>query len=422
METRLYLTLAALGVLLVLASAASAQNVETIECQEGDVLTASYADVIVNGVSCTLNGATVTGSVLVSSFGTLTASGTQVLGSIQATGAYDIRLEATDVSGAVSMKDSRDLTIEASASTGEVLVENSGNVSVSNGAQVAAIFSTRSGGINLTTNARVFPGGVTMSFSSGSLVICGSEIGINSDTLTDGSGGVQVIESGKVGAPVNVLAVAEGLCAASQIEGSVIVQKGAGDVRFAGAELLAGDLIVSDQTGNVEVDGSSLSDVKIENIGGWVMLKTVTSNSDTSIVDNGDVTIKSSELSGDMNVSFNGMVTITGNSFSLEDVRISSNDGPVVIDRNCDMRLTVIENNVVTITNNNPTDATTEGATCTSGFGFTDADVSKNMGGVMITNNTGEGLFCSDNDPTPTDGGRNIFTFTDGQCAGFTTQ
>ena len=86
-------------------------------------------------------------------------------------------------------------------------------------------------------------------------------------------------------------------------------------------------------------------------------------------------------------------------------------------DRNCDGRLTVTENANVMLTNNNPTDAAAAGAACSSGFGFSDADVSKNSGGVLIENNTGEGLFCTDNDPAPTGSGNSI-TFSDGQCAG----
>ncbi len=121
-----------------------------------------------------------------------------------------------------------------------------------------------------------------------------------------------------------------------------------------------------------------------------------------------------------MRIQFNGWVDLTNNSFSLEDVLISGNDGPVLIDRNCDMRLTITENNDVTITNNNAEDAGAAGAVCASGFGFTDADVTKNTGGVLIENNTGEGLSCSDNDPAPVEASAgNAITFSDGQCAGF---
>jgi hypothetical protein len=53
-----------------------------------------------------------------------------------------------------------------------------------------------------------------------------------------------------------------------------------------------------------------------------------------------------------------------------------------------------------------------------SGNDFVSATVTKNTGGVSITNNIGEKLLCSDNTPAPTGSGNTIL-FTDGQCAGF---
>ena len=94
-------------------------------------------------------------------------------------------------------------------------------------------------------------------------------------------------------------------------------------------------------------------------------------------------------------------VTIKYNNFSLEDVMISNNAGPVVIDGNTELSLSIIENDNVTLSNNT----------------ITDAEVSKNTGGVSIVNNTFEKLNCSDNNPAPT-GSDNIITeLADGQCA-----
>ncbi len=441
MRRRSFLTLSALGVLLFAASAASGQNVEPIDCQDGAVLAGEYQDVRVYGGSCTLDGATVYGSVFVSG-GTLatTANGALILGSIQVNIGGDITLESVHVwdevklqhSGnlsvtgnstlaRISVTDSADVAIEAAASTGEVQLENSGHLTVSG--SVASIISTGSAGIRLN-DATVFPGGVTMSLSTGSLEICGSEIGGISGTLPDGSGGIYALESG------DVLAVAEGSWTPSEIEGSVIVKKGTGHVRFIGATLNS-DLIVTEQVGDVEVDGSgcdlldplcgTVSDVNVEKLTGNVTLRGVTTDSDTTVVENdGRLIIDSSTLGGDVRVRLSGMVWLTENSFSLEDVLIAKNDGPILLDRNCDARLTITESNSVMITNNNPTDAEAAGATCSSDFGFSDADVSKNSGGVLIENNTGEGLFCTDNAPAPAQGSEgNTITFSDGQCAGF---
>lgn len=434
---------ATLTSLLLVASiqpaATLAQNVQDIECHDGDVLSGRYENVFVNGGSCTLYGATVFGAVMV--YGgslTTTANGAEIYGGVQVKDGGSASLMSADVDGAVTLeqggnlfvgagsrvrgisaKDSGDVTIAPSASAGEVLLANSGDVAV--GGSVAAVFSTDSGAVTLT-NATVFPGGVTL-VSGDSLEICGSSIGVI-DTLLDGSGSVTVLESG------DVLAVAEGSCGPSVIDGSVIVQKGTGDVRFTGATLNS-DLIVIEQMGDVEVDGSGcdpedlscaiVSDVMVGKVTGAVTLRGVTTDSDTTIVENdGNVVIDSSALGSDVAIQYNKMVTVAGSSFALEDVRISNNEGPVLIDRNCDMRPTVVENGSVMLTNNNPTDATAAGATCVSGYGFSDADVSKNTGGVVIENNSGEGLYCSDNDPAPVEGAAgNVITFSDGQCAGF---
>jgi hypothetical protein len=69
----------------------------------------------------------------------------------------------------------------------------------------------------------------------------------------------------------------------------------------------------------------------------------------------------------------------------------------------CVLTLSIVENNAVTVSNNT----------------FTDAEVSKNAGGVSIVNNTGEKLNCSDNSPAPTGSGNTITELADGQCAGF---
>lgn len=434
-------TVTSLLFLLLLAPASIEANVEPIECQDGDVLSGSYENVLVYGASCTLDGATVYGSVLMEG-GSLatTANGASILGGIQVKSGGDVTLVSADVmdevkldqSGnlsvgagsslaGVQVKESGNVTIAASASAGALLVENSGRVDVRG--SVAAILSNLSGGIRLD-GARVFPGGVTMSFSDGSLEICGSEIGANSATGTDGSGVVKVIESG------DVLVVAEGSCETTRIEGSVLVEKGAGNVRFVGATLHS-DLIVKEQVGEVELDGSGcdpldplcgiVGDVNVEGLTGNVTLRGISTDSDATFQYNdGNVTIDSTSFGSDARFQFNGRVELTNSSFSLEDVFILGNAGPVLIDRNCDMRPSISENSNVMITNNNITDATAGGATCTSGFGFSDADVSKNTGGVLIDNNSGEGLHCSDNDPSPVEGSAgNAVTFSDGQCAGF---
>ena len=164
---------------------------------------------------------------------------------------------------------------------------------------------------------------------------------------------------------------------------------------------------------------TTLRNVKVEKTTGNVTLKNVTTDSDTTIVENdGNVKIMQSMLGSDIEIKGNRRVTIKSSSAALEDVVISNNEGKIIVDSNCDLSLSIVENGVVKLTNNNETDAMNAGATCNSdGFGLTDVEVSKNTGGVAIKNNTGELLTCSDNSPAPTGSG-NTFTFADGQCAG----
>lgn len=376
-----------LMLVLMLPASATAQNVETIQCQDGDVLSGSYADVIVNGIWCTLDEATVNGSVLVSNGGTLTASGgTEVFGSIQVDSGGNIDLFEVSVQGDVTLKDSDNVSVGSATTIGTLKLEKSGAVTASGA--IAAIESKESTGISLN-GATIFPGSVSMELANGSLEICGSTI----------EGEVKVVST-----TGNVHVVADGSCGASMIDGSVAVEKGKGNVRLVDATLAAGDLTVIEQTGNVLVENTSLSDVKVEKISGNVTLQNVKTDSDTTIADNGgSVKIDMSMLGSDVGITSNGSVTVTGNNFALEDVLVSNNSGPVIFDGNVDLSLSIIENNAVTV----------------SGNTFTDAEVSKNTGGVSIVNNNGEKLNCSDNNPAPTGSGNTITELADDQCAGF---
>ena len=123
-----------------------------------NLLTGSYADVIVNGTSCTLDGATVNGSVLVSSGGTLIANNdTNVFGSVQVDAGGDIDLDNVTVLGDVTLKDSNDVTVGTNATIGTLKVEKSGEVNA-NGA-IGSIESKESGRIRLAGATKCRPSG-----------------------------------------------------------------------------------------------------------------------------------------------------------------------------------------------------------------------------------------------------------------------
>ncbi len=385
-------------------SSGSSSNVVSVEC-DGESLDGLYADVIVKGAGCTLDGATVFGSVNVESGNLDTLNGTEIQGRVEAKDAGDVSLAATRVfgdvrleksgdltvadseTGGISLKDSGDAIVGALAMTDELILESSGDATVFGA--IAGVVSKNSGSVTLS-DATVFPGGVFVSEACLSAP-CGS-------SAVSVSGG--------------------------SIKGSIIVGKSTGDVRVQNAVLDTSDLIVVELTGSVVVGGAdagvTLSDVNVEKSKGSITLTNVTTDSDVKIIENpeGHVSIAGSTVGSDVRIFGNQMVSLTGNSFSGEDLLVNKN-GPVTIDSNCDMRLTVTENGPVTLTNNRDPDPADPNDGCVSGFGFSDADVSKNQGGVMITNNTGEGLYCSDNDPAPTPNNTNTITFSDGQCAGF---
>ena len=138
----------------------------------------------------------------------------------------------------------------------------------------------------------------------------------------------------------------------------------------------------------------------------------------SKISNGGDVAINASTLGGDVDIRNNGGVTLSASSARLESVLLFGNQGAVVVGSSCDFILMVIENGDVSISGNNEADAVAAGAVCDlDGFGLRFVDVSKNVGGVSIVDNTGEFLTCADNSPAPTGFG-NSFSFIDGQCVG----
>jgi hypothetical protein len=86
-------------------------------------------DIVVNGGACTLQGAIVNGSVLVSNNGTLTAAGgTQISGSVQADGAGNITINNATVLGDVSLNNSQNVTVGTAATLGVLNLNNSGTI------------------------------------------------------------------------------------------------------------------------------------------------------------------------------------------------------------------------------------------------------------------------------------------------------
>ena len=343
-----------------------------------------FSDVIVSGGTCTLDGATITASVQVSGNGKLIAKGGSLIqGGIQVENGGKITLEDVMVLGDVSLKESGNVIINSNAAINGLKLEKSGNI-VANGGNIGNIEAKESGSIKLT-DSTVFPGGVSMEKGT-TLVAKGATI----------EGSINVVENN------GNISVQSSTTQVSILNGSISVGKGTGNVTVRDAIMASGDLGVVEQEGNVLVINGTLSDIKIEKIKGNVTLKQVTTDSDSQIGDNdGDIFINRSSFTGDVEIKLNKAVTVKNSSFSLEDISIIGNQGPILIRNNKELGLSVSENNAVTIEKNK----------------VTSLEISKNTGGTTINNNSGEDLICSDNSPAPSGSG-NDFEFTDGQCAG----
>lgn len=390
-------------------------------------LTGSFLeDIVVNNSSCTLNGVTTTGSVLVQNWGLLTVTGnTMISGDIQATNANSINLDSVTVNGGVSLVSSQNLRVGAGVALTSLSVVNSGSVlldgsvggtlyllnskdlTLSIGSSANSVFLDSSE--NLTARGSI---GVLTTVNSRAVTLTGANItaGVN---VTGGKANVTICGGTNIYGGVNLLESNASLlvgttpgCGVSTINGSIVVGKGTGDVKFTNTLLEASDLVVTSQIGNIVGKGAAFSDITAESITGSVSLTGISTDSDTTIVNiTGGVTIASSTMGSDVAIITNGPVNLTGNDFDLEDVLIGGGTGAVVLSNNTRMGLAITERNNVTV----------------SGNTFTIASISKNTGVISIVNNrgleVGALLSCSDNLPAPTGYGNTNLVKTE-QCAG----
>lgn len=366
--------------------------------------------------SIAMNGGSVAKIETNESAGVTLDGGAAVHGDVNVKFGGNVTVNIATVSGTVSLAGSGNLSVTR-GEVGVVHVDKSGTVTV-DGGSVTGIESFASEGVTVS-GARVFPGGILLKGAQGALVICGSEIGLNSDLDPGdglGSGGIAMLDSDG-----EVHVGRSESCDQTRFRGDLMVSKGTGAVRVVGAFTDNGDLTVIERVGAVDVEDASFGDILIAKAkSGNLTLRNVRTDSDVIIAENeGGVTLESSAIRGDAQFSSNASVTIRSSSFQLEDVIISKTSGPVVVDGNCDLSLTIIENGDVSITNNNVNDAASAGAACTSEFGLIDVDVSKN-GNVYLANNTGELLKCSDNASVVPVG--NSFSVTQGQCDGISVR
>lgn len=347
-------------------------------------LSGTYDNVFVNGGSCTLSNAVVHGNVTVTSGGALTMSGTtQISGDIQGLGAGNLALNSGVVSGAVSVLNSLNVTVGPAATLNALNLTNSGNATLRG--ILEKVTAIGSGSINVS-DARV-AAGIFVEGGKAGMTICGAAAIAGGVIMTGTTGGLSI----GIGST----------CAVTSITGEILVTKGTGAVRISNASMLASDVSVSEQSGNVILTNLSLSDISIEKLTGSVTLTGIATDSDSTFNEiTGTVSISGGNFQGDVGIEVAQAVTISGNNFNNEDLHISKGTGSLTISKNINIHVNISERGTISF----------------SGNQFDSALFSKN-GALSVVGNTGNLIDCVDNTPAPTGSGNSITTKL-GQCSG----
>ena len=377
------------------------------------VLTGTFNNGVmcVGGNDCTLDGATVSGSVVCST-GTLLVIGNSlitgnVLLSSQVTRA---ELDAVTVFGAVQVTNAGvldELVITEMADVGPVTVNNAPNTIVRVSGELQGLDLTNSG--DLIANNLIANASVSVRNTNGLIELCGSFLG--SLLVTQHIGNIQINAN-------------TANCGSTTLNGGFNANKGSGQVSIIGASLPSGDFIISEHIGDIILqDIPIVSDLKSEKNTGSITISNVSADSDTIIITqignialtqlningdfaitevDGNVAVEELNTAGDFIVTgINGRIVLQDSKFALEDISVVVVTGNVTILRNNDLSLTV-ENisGQVTVSDNT----------------VTNGKINKNTGGVVIINNVFTTLSCTDNIPAPIGSG-NAITFGDDQCS-----
>jgi hypothetical protein len=374
------IAMAVVGISLFASSQAHADTV----CN--GTISGTHTNVIVNNSAtvCTLSNATVQGNVSVSNGGRLTMSGTtQVLGDIQATSAGVMQLNSGTVLGAVSLSNSSNLTVGSAAVLNSLTTFSSGTLTLRG--RVGTVNAISGGSISIT--GATIAAGVYVSSGLAGMTICGADI-TGGISMTGTNGGLSI----GIGST----------CAVNSIDGSIFVSNGTGAVRISNADMIAADVSVVEQSGNVILTNVPLSDLLIEKLTGSVTLTGIAPDSDTKILQvSGFVNLSASSLGSDMEIVTPGTVSLLSNNFGGEDINISTGTAGMTISNNINIgAVSISDRGNITFSNNN----------------FGAANFSKN-GAISLTGNTGASLDCVDNSPAPTGSNNNVVSKT-GQCAG----
>lgn len=374
-----------LAALLLFSTIAKAQLACSGSLNSPAVVT---SDVTIDGGSCTINGITITGSVSVVNGGSLTTSGAVTInGGIMATGSGALNLGGTlVVSGGVSMAETT-ATVNLGPQADVTGLSISGGANAIVRGKTGSVGAKEAGSVFIN-GGTVIGGGVLIELGTADLRICGANI----------TGGVNVIEtSGDVQiAPGNS-------CTATNIIGSISVEKGVGNIVLGGGLFQAADFNVVEVQGEIRVSDTTFSDIKIEKSTGDVLFERIVADSDGSLIQiDGVITLRDSTVTGDFSINGALAATISGSNFASESFSVSAVTGAVSVIGNEDFSVSLIENSGPVWFSNNNAQVVSLGS---------------NTGGVTISGNTIASISCSDNSPPPSGSGNTVTGVSDGQCA-----
>lgn len=357
-----------------------------------------FANVVADSGVCWLENVNITGSVQVGAGAALITTGqVMVSGSITAVGSTEVDVRGVlRVLGGFSAADVGRVHVGPSATMGIVSLSN---VAAFKASGSMTSINAMGGGPIVLTGAKVLGGGIvrrgTVGGSAGGpaqdLTICGSTV----------MGGIMMSET-----TGNLNAVVTAACAPSELTGTVMVDKGTGNIKIVGNAMRAADVIIGEQNGNVLLADAVASDLSITRVSGSVQLIRVLADSDSALsMILGDIMMQGSTLGGDMLMTGNKNIRLAGNNLGNEMLTITANRGRVVVVNNNGFSGSISENQGVVFTGN-----TARGAF-----------ISKNSGPSEISNNKLGlgGLGCDGNVPPPT-GGNNTYVALArplGQCA-----
>jgi len=305
-----------------------------------------------------------------------TAGIVQIFGSLASTGRFIDLGGIVIVNGGVSVMNANRFVVGPRATIGSIMVNDVASFVHRGSATSVSVGGTGNAFVN---GGDILGGGLSRS-GKGTITLCGATI----------SGGISLIEN-----EGGLKAVAAGTCAPNMIMGSIGVEKGSGNIEIGGGELTAADVNVIEQTGNVFLGNSQLSDIGISQLTGSLTIRAM-ADSDTTIEGvTGPILIENFSAQGDFGIISPGSsVTVRNSAFGFEGVRVNGAVGPVVFSNLRDVSIGASGNPSVTVT----------GVIARSG------EFTGNERVILRNNNFSTSLVCSS-------GSGNAITFGDGQCA-----